>query len=151
MTTLPPPPPPPVAYAEPVPPQPPQQQKSGCLKWGLIGCGCLTLLSAAFVFAIVVVVFGAIKHSTPYEQSLRQATNDQRVVDALGTPIKPSFIVSGGVHLDNGKGDADVNYSLSGSKQSAKVHVVATRVNDAWSYTEMTVTPENGPPIDLLH
>lgn len=153
MTTLPPPPPPPTAYAvPPPPPQPPQQQQSsGCLKWGLIGCGCLTVLCAAFVFVIVVVVFGAIKHSGPYEESLRQARSDSRVADALGRPIRASFVVGGTVNIDSGKGNADINYTLRGSKQNGKMHVVATRIDHAWSYSEMTVTPDEGAQIDLLH
>ncbi len=149
--TLPPPPPPPGAYAVP-PPQPaPAQLSSGCPKWGLVGCGCLTVLVVLFAVAITTVVFGAIKHSAPYEESKRQAMADQRVIDALGTPMEPSFIVMGSVKIDNGRGDADINYTLSGPKDKGKVHVVATRVSDAWSYTEMTVKPEKGAIIDLLH
>lgn len=130
--------------------QPPAQKSSGCLKVFLIGCGVLVVLGAACVAALVFVVFAAIKKSDIYTDALNKARADQRVVAALGEPINPGFWVTGNMKVDNNKGSADFTFPVSGPKGSAKVHAVATTEGQKWEYTELVVTPSNGPPINVL-
>ena len=134
----------------PPPTQPPAQKSSGCLKVFLIGCGVLIVLGAACVAALVFVVFAAIKKSDVYSDALNRVRADQRVVAALGEPITPGFWVSGKMNLDNGKGNADFTFPVSGPKGSARVHAVASTEGQKWEYTELVVTPSNGPPINVL-
>ena len=146
MTTTPyaPPPPSPVPAATP-----PPQQKSGCLKWTVIGCFALVVLAAAFCAVLVLFVFGAIKRSDVYKGALRRVQDDPRVVAALGSPVEAGWVVSGSVHVDNGNGNAEINFPISGPKQKGKVHAVATVENGQWKYETLTVQPESGPLIDL--
>jgi len=130
--------------------QPPAQKSSGCLKVFLIGCGVLIVLGTAFVAALVFIVFAAIKKSDVYSDALNRVRADQRVVEALGEPITPGFWVAGSMNLDNGKGNADFTFPVSGPKGSARVHAVATTEGQKWEYTELVVTPSNGPPINVL-
>jgi hypothetical protein len=134
--------------APPVPAATPPQ-KSGCLKWAVIGCGVVIALFAAFCAVLVFVVFGAIKRSDVYKGALHRAQSDPRVIAALGEPIEPGFLVTGNVHVDTRSGDAEINFPISGPKQKAKVHAVATLENGQWKYETLTVTPENGAMIDL--
>jgi len=155
MTTMPPPPPPPPAgsYQPPVAPQqPPPAQKSGCLKWTLIGCSVIIVLGAAFVAVITLVVFGAIKSTDAYKQSLAKVQSDARVQTALGSPIKAGWYVTGHVNFENRKGGADIDYPVSGPNGDAKVHVEASKdePDQPWNFSEIMVTPSNGPPIDVL-
>lgn len=131
--------------------QPAPQKSSGCLKVFLIGCGVLIVLGVAFVAALVFIVFAAIKKSTVYEQALQRVRADQRVVAALGEPIEPGFWVRGTIGTNNGKGTADFDFPIKGSKDSATVHVVgATEQGQTWEFTTLNVAPAHGPPINVL-
>ncbi|HYU25859.1 MAG TPA: cytochrome c oxidase assembly factor 1 family protein [Thermoanaerobaculia bacterium] len=139
-------------YVPPVATPPPAaapQKSSGCLKWSLIGCGIVVVLFAAFCAALVIFVFGAIKHSDVYKGALARVQNDPRVITALGSPIEPGFLVSGNVHVDTNGGNAEINFPVSGPKAKAKVHASATLEDGKWKYETLTATPEGGAPIDL--
>lgn len=128
----------------------PPAKKSGCLKWGLIGCGSLLVLGVIFCVVIVVVVFGAMKKSDVYKEALSRAQNSPAVQAALGTPIEAGMLVSGSINVDATGGHATLDFPISGPKGKAVVHVVATKSGEKWDYNAMTVKPENGPVIDLL-
>jgi hypothetical protein len=136
------------APTAPVAPPPPK--KSGCLKWALIGCGAALVLFVGFLVVMVFVVFGAMKKSDVYREALRRVQNDPAVTAALGTPIEAGLYVSGNVNLDSKGGHATFDFPISGPKGKAVVHVVATKSGGAgWDYSELTVTPANGPVIRL--
>jgi hypothetical protein len=139
----------PVTPIAPPPQAPPQ--KSGCWKWGAIGCVIVLLLLAGGMAVIGLGVFGMIKRTDAYKESLRRAQNDPRVIEAIGSPVKPGFIVTGNVKVNNNTGNADIDFKVSGPKGKATVHTVATLDPTGWTYTNMTATPENGTAIDLLH
>jgi len=141
----PPPPPPPVVPAA----TPPPKSSSGCLKWGLIGCGAVIVLFAAFCAVLVIFVFGAIKRSDVYKGALQRAQNDSRVQAALGTPIEAGWFVKGNVNFKGGTGDAELTFPISGPKAKAEEHAVATYDGSQWTYSTLTVTPDGGTPIDL--
>jgi hypothetical protein len=134
----------------PPPPAAPPAKKSGCLKWGLIGCGSLLVLGGIFVVVLVVVVFGAMKKSDVYKEALSRAQNSPAVQAALGTPIEAGMMVSGSINVDTTGGHATLDFPISGPKGKAVVHVVATKTGEKWDYNAMTVKPENGPIIDLM-
>jgi hypothetical protein len=140
MTTLPP-------YTPPSP----VREGRGVLFWIAAGCsGCLVLL-VALVLILYLVVIGAMKRSTPVEESLARARSDQRVAAALGQPIDTGYLWMGKINLDNSDGEADINVPLKGPKGGARLHIVAGMSDGKWIYEEMVVQPEQGPKIDLLH
>lgn len=155
--TPPPPPPPPGTYTPPqgsytLPPvAPPPAKSGGCLKAFAIGCGIIIVLGLAAVLALVVFVFSVIKRSDVYREAYTRATNDPRVVAALGTPIEKGWWVMGKVNIDDNTGTANIDFPISGPKGSARVHAAASRENDAWSYSALVVRPEGGGEIDILH
>ena len=144
-TAPPPPPPPPVSAVTP-----PPQKSSGCLKWGLIGCGVVVVLIAAFCAVLMIFVFGAMKRSHVYKGAVERAQNDPRVKAALGEPIETGWWVSGSVHVDNGNGNAELTIPLSGPKGTGKLHAIATIENGDWKYERLSMKPERGDRIDLL-
>jgi hypothetical protein len=133
----------------PPPPVAPPAKKSGCLKWGLIGCGSALVLFGIFAVVIVVVVFGAMKKSDVYQEALRRAQSDPAVVAALGSPIEAGLMVTGSVNVDSSGGHATLDFPISGSKGKGTVHAVATKSGAGWEYSALTVKPDNGPLIDL--
>ena len=124
----------PASYSTVAPPPPPPK-KSGCLKWGLIGCGSALVLFGIFVVVIVVVVFGAMKSSDVYKEALQRAQNDPAVVAALGKPIEAGLIVTGSVNVDSSGGHATLDFPISGPKGKANVHLVATKSGTKWEYS----------------
>jgi hypothetical protein len=135
---------------QPLPAVVPPPTKSGCLKWGLIGCLAIILLGAIGIAAIVVIVFGAIKSSDVYRGARATAQKDPRVIQALGSPVEPGWWIKGNVNVRDHSGEADIEFPISGPKGNGRVHAVATRESSGWRYSELVVTPANGPPIDLL-
>src|SRR5438045_2271322 len=136
-------------YTQPqqyTPPQPAQAQKSsGCLKWLFIGCGVVLVLFLGFIAAITIFVFGAIKRSDAYTGALERVRADQRVIAAIGQPIEPGFWVTGNINFNNGKGNADFDFPISGPRGKARVHTVASNEGQKWEYSELRVTPASGP------
>ncbi|HYH06678.1 MAG TPA: cytochrome c oxidase assembly factor Coa1 family protein [Thermoanaerobaculia bacterium] len=126
-----------------MPPRPP------LWPWLLLGCGGALAAVVAFVVFIVSVAFGALRASEPYTTSLERARHDPRVVAALGSPIEAGWMVSGKINIEGGEGFADLDIRIAGAKQKGTIYVVGTKKRGRWSYDEMTVTPENGPGIDL--
>ena len=141
----------PQQYTPPQPGQPAQKKSSGCLKIFLIGCSVLIVLGIAFIAVLVFIVFGAIKKSDAYKQALTRVKSDQRVIAVLGEPINDGFWVSGNMNFNNGKGNCDFKFPVSGPKAKARVHVVASTEGQGWAYTVLDVTPDSGgPPINVL-
>lgn len=144
MTYVPPP-------ATPVPPAQPAKD-SGCLKCGVIGCIVVFILGIGFVGVLSLVVFGAIKSSDPYKESLRRTQNDPRVIAVLGEPVEAGWIVTGHINWENGKGVCNIKYSVHGPNGRAQVHAVAEKEpGRPWQFTEITATPNRGAPIDVLN
>src|SRR5258708_39056225 len=96
----------------PTPTAPAPAKSSGCLKWGLIGCGAVVVLLVAFAAVIVLVVFGAIKRSDVYQEALRRVQNDPAVTAALGTPIEAGLYVTGNVSLNGTGGHANFDFPI---------------------------------------
>jgi len=140
---------PPALPQIPVQPQQPQQ-KSGCWKWGCIGCGALLVLCAGVVAAILIFIVGAIKETDVYRGASHRVENDPRVIAALGSPVETGWWMSGHINVDGSGGNANFVFPVRGPKGNGKVSVAATRNRNGWTYDELTFTPSSGPPIDLL-
>jgi hypothetical protein len=158
MTVTPPPPPtgtytpPQGSYTlPPVAPPPPAKSSGGCLKALAIGCGIIIVLGVAAVLAIAIFVVSVVKRSDVYREAYSRASNDPRVVAALGTPIERGWWVIGKVSVDDNTGTANIDFPISGPKGNARVHAAASRENDAWSYSSLVVRPAAGGEIDVLH
>jgi hypothetical protein len=130
--------------------QQPPPQKSGCLKWLAIGCSVIIVLGIVGVAVLAFGVFGVIKSTDAYKNARDRAASDPRVIAAIGSPVEQGWWVRGSVNVDNDGGHANIGFPISGPKGKAMVEAVATRNADKWVYTKLTVTPDGGPPIDLL-
>ncbi len=121
--------------------------------WWLIPVGCL----GAFVFccglpvSIGLVLFGAIKSSTPYQESLARAQANPEVQELLGEPIEAAFLVSGSIEVNGPNGHAGLSYDVSGPKGTATVTLDADKVGGEWTYNILKVQPTTGrETINLL-
>lgn len=130
-------------------PSPQQQKPSGC-KIVAAGCAVLFVAFCAFLAVIMVVAFGALHHTDAFRAAFGRASHDPRVKAALGAPIEAGLIIRGSVGSEGGNGQANIHFSLLGTRQNAQVHVVGEREGREWHYTVMTVEPDRGDAIDLL-
>jgi hypothetical protein len=114
------------------------------------GCLGLLLLAAGFVFFIVSIVCGAMKSSDAYKTALAKAKADPRVVNALGSPIKDGFFVSGKANVSGSSGHADLTVPISGPKGKGTIYFVASKFAGEWTFSKLIVeVGETGERIDL--
>jgi uncharacterized protein (DUF1684 family) len=107
----------------------------------LVG-GCLT--------AGIILIFGSLKNSDAYHKSLEAVRANKEVVDVLGAPIDPSFIVTGSIYVGNSGGHAQVSYDVMCPKGSATVYAVAEKKDGEWVFRSIEVYPkESGKRIDV--
>ena len=135
---------------------PPQPQGRGWWsrnwKW-FVPVGCLTLVGmmVAFILAIFIFVFGLLKSTEVYKDSLARAKNHPAVVEALGSPVEEGFFIQGKTNVDTTSGSADIAIPLSGPKGNAKLYVVAKKTAGQWDYDQLVVEIERTKErIDLL-
>lgn len=112
----------------------------------MIGCGCLILLvlGCGGVGACIYGFLSLMKSSDPYQDGLSRAQESESVIQAIGDPIEPAFLLSGNINLRNDDGDANISFSISGPKGSGTVHVIGTKTDGVWSYSVMDFEPDDG-------
>ncbi len=121
-------------------------------KW-FVPTGCLTIvvLFVAFVGSIVVIVFSAIKSTDPYKDAFAKARIHPAVIEALGSPIKEGFFVSGNTSVNGATGEANLSIPISGPKGKGTIYVKAEKSLGRWSYSDLIVEiQKTGHRIDLL-
>ena len=86
-------------------------------KWFVpLGCFTVVLLFLAFVGSIVVIVFSAMKSTDVYKEALARAKADPAVIEALGSPIRDGFLVSGNTNVNGASGESNLAIPISGPK-----------------------------------
>ncbi|WIH05302.1 cytochrome c oxidase assembly factor 1 family protein [Xanthomonas translucens pv. graminis] len=111
------------------------------------------LLGAMLLASMAVFVLGiarVTKASEPYRVGLMAAQRDQRVIAALGAPVKDGIIPSGSISTSNGTGSANFSVSLHGARGNGTLYIEAERHAGQWHYTTLQVLPDAGEAIPLL-
>lgn len=135
-------------------PPPPQKTSTGKIVL-FAGCGCLGLVAlvVAGVAIIFFSVFGAIKSSDAYSETVALVQSHPEAVAALGEPVTPGFWLTGSINFNNGEGSADLTIPVSGPKGSGTLRIVADKPGGAaaWQYTtrELRLAGDDGRVIPL--
>lgn len=121
-------------------------------KWFLPVTGLAGLaLAGAAAIVFVVLTFGLVKTTDIYQQSLAAAQSDPDVIDALGSPINPGFLVSGNVKADDQSGTAKLMIPIRGPKGAAVIYVKASKDKGEWDFDDLEVQVQaTHQTIDLL-
>lgn len=133
--------------------QPQQRSWWGRNALWAVPLGCLGFISiiGAFAFAVLFLVYGALKSSDPYRQALATANADARVVRVLGSPIDDRFFTTGSFNTSGPTGQAEFALPVRGPKGNATIFVKASKSLGEWNFdalvVEITSTHER---IDLL-
>ena len=116
-----------------------------------LGCFSVALLFLAFVGSILVIVFGAMKSSDVYREALDRAKADPAVIEALGSPIKDGFLVSGNTNVNGASGESNLAIPISGPKAKGTIYVSANKSLRQWNYSGLVVeVGQTHERIDLL-
>src|SRR5215469_16989449 len=109
-------------------------------KW-FVPTGCLSLLVllVSFVGSIALIVFSAMKSTDVYKDALARARVNPAVVEALGSPIKEGFLVSGNTNVNGASGEANLSIPISGPNGKGTIYVSATKSLGRWNYSGLIV------------
>jgi hypothetical protein len=122
-------------------------------KWFVpLGCLSVALLLLVFVGSILVIVFSAMKSTDVYKEALARAKEDPAVIEALGSPIKEGFLLSGNTNVNGAAGESNLAIPISGPKGKGTIYVSATKALGQWNYSGLVVeVTQTHQRIDLLH
>jgi len=121
-------------------------------KWFVpLGCFTVALLFLAFTASIVLIVFSAMKSTDVYKQALARAKGDPAVIEALGSPIKDGFLMSGNTNVNGASGESNLAIPISGPKGKATIYVSANKLLGRWIFSGLVVElGQTHERIDLL-
>ena len=112
-------------------------------KWFVpLGCFSIALLFAVFGGSILVIVFSAMKSTDLYKDALTKAKAHPAVIEALGSPIREGFLVSGNTSVNGASGEANLSIPISGPKGKATIYVAATKSLGQWNYSGLVAEIE---------
>ena len=105
----------------------------------------------AFVVSIAVIVFSAVKSTGVYKDALARAKVHPSVIEALGSPIREGFLVSGNTNVNGASGEANLSIPISGPKGKGTIYVAANKLLGRWNYSGLIVEiAKTHQRIDLL-
>jgi hypothetical protein len=103
------------------------------------------LRACDFFFAISV-----LKQTDAYKTALARAQANPAVIEAIGSPISQTGIISGNSNVSGAAGELNLSIPLRGPKGKATLYVEAKKSADIWYFQIMQVKVEKtGQRIDL--
>ena len=116
-----------------------------------LGCFTVALLFVIFVGSILVIVFSAMKSTDVYKDALARARAYPAVIEALGSPIKDGFLMSGNTNVNGAAGEANLAIPISGPKGKGTIYVSAKKSLGQWNYSGLVVEiGQTHQRVDLL-
>jgi len=124
--------------------------KSTQRKWA-IGGVLIYLFIILFVWGIVFWAFGLMKENNAYKMSFLAVQNNPEVIEMIGTPIESGFFIIGNMSTNKGKGEANLQYTITGPKGEGEVDMYATKKQGKWTMHQLGVYIEaNDKTISII-
>ena len=121
---------------------------------GIISIFVLIMLAiAASCFAFFSGVESSMRKSGAYQQAMEQVRHSTPLADALGSPIKEGWFVTGEISESGGGDIGSANFAIpvSGPRGKGTVNVEAKKFGGRWELRRLEVQVEGNPePIRLL-
>ena len=93
---------------------------------------------------------GRVEADDAYKTALGRAQENPAVIEAIGSPISQTGIVSGNSNVNGATGELNLSIPLRGPKGKATLYVEAKKSADIWYFQTMVVKIEKtGERIDL--
>ena len=116
-----------------------------------LGCFSIALMFLLFVGSILVIVFSTLKSTDVYKEALDRAKADPAVIEALGSPIRDGFLMSGNTNVNGASGESNLAIPISGPKGKGTIYVSANKSLGQWNYSGLVVeVAQTHERIDLL-
>jgi hypothetical protein len=91
------------------------------------------------------------KSTDVYKAALARARAHPSVIEALGSPIKEGFLVSGNTNVNGASGEANLSIPISGPNGKGTIYVAANKSLGRWNYSGLIVEiAKTHQRIDLL-
>ncbi|MHB1037877.1 MAG: cytochrome c oxidase assembly factor Coa1 family protein [Pirellulales bacterium] len=91
-----------------------------------------------------------LKSAEPYKMAFDQVRQDRAVIQRLGEPIEDAtWVPSGNIHIEDGRGEASLDFDVSGPKGVAHVRAESRRVDSQWGVVLLEVTFDDGKKMIL--
>jgi len=113
--------------------------------WWLLGLAAFLLIALPILCCVgtvgtsVLGVFGIIRSSPVFADSLEVIQGDVRAQELLGTPIEAGWLVGGEISETGATGTAEISYPVSGSNGSGTAYVSAKKVEGEWVITRLVL------------
>ncbi len=109
-------------------------------KWFVpVGCLGSLVLFAAFIAALMCLVFGMMKSSDAYQHAVTKAKASPAVQQALGSPIEEGLFIMGNINVSGSSGQADLSIPVSGPDGEGRLYVVASKSAGRWRFSTLIV------------
>jgi hypothetical protein len=122
------------------------------VKWIIAGCLGLGFVSVVVVACLVAAfVFGILRNSDATKLALERAQSNAAVVQRLGQPLEPGWIISGNIKTTGSYAHAELEIPVHGNRGKGTIYVVASRLWGTWTFSTLEVAFADGTPrVDLL-
>lgn len=120
--------------------------------WALAsGCLVMVVLLVGAMLAIGAFAFSLLRSSEVYQQALAFARGNDVVIERVGIPLQPGWLVTGSIQHDDDGGHAELVMPLSGPHADAKLYIKAELQAGRWELQRawLTLAGDN-VSIDLL-
>lgn len=132
-------------------PQPPESWMHRHWKGLVATAATLAVLAGlAIVVGVVALVMWSIRQSDVLRIAMDQARKNPAVVEQLGTPINPGWLISGSMHIEEDSGTANFTVPIRGPRDKAKLYLDARKRMGEWTFNSLTVRTEAGREIQLV-
>ena len=103
------------------------------------------------IFPLFFTLIGSMLKGEAFEQSLVSVSQNAEVIKIVGEPIESGYFVMGCIQTSGIKGEASLQYSISGPNGTADVYVQAYKEMEAWSlYNVIVHIPELDKKIQVV-
>ncbi len=118
----------------------------------LIALGTLATIIGVFCCGGIFSAYRSVRDSEPYRQAVERVTNNPTVIEQLGEPITASTLPLGELryYLDQGGGQANISFKVTGPRGSAQVVTQSQFFKDAWLMRKLLITFPDGNELLLV-
>jgi len=119
---------------------------------GLVATAVTLVLVAvlAVVAGVIALVMWSLRQSDVLRLAMERARKNPAVVEQLGTPINPGWLISGSMHMENDSGTANFTVPIHGPRQEAKLYLDARKQMGEWTFNSLTVKTDQGQEIQVV-
>ncbi len=114
----------------------------GLSKRGKVGIGMLaaTSLFVLFVIPLFFAIDAEMRNSDAYKLAMNTAQVSPCVTSVLGSPLKPGWMMTGGIQESSNEGSADLSIPVGGPKGKGNLDVRAEKLDGTWIINSLVFT-----------